>query len=64
MTDFIPKILRLKEVMERTGKSRSSVYADMAKGCFPCPVAIGTRAVGWLEQDISEWIMAREKVRK
>lgn len=38
---------RLHEVMRGDGKSRSTVYADVARGTFPRPVRIGVRAVGW-----------------
>jgi len=28
----------------------------MAEGKFPRPVKIGRRAVGWIEEDINQWI--------
>lgn len=49
-------ILRLPQVVTRTGLSRSSIYRQLADGCFPKPIALGPRAVGWLEQDIDQWI--------
>lgn len=52
-------ILRLPDVKFRTGLSRSSIYLRVAEGRFPRPVSLGDRAVGWLEQDISEWIDSR-----
>jgi prophage regulatory protein len=50
------RLLRLQEVREVTGLSRSSIYADAD---FPKPVKIGPRAVAWVEQEIREWIAAR-----
>ncbi len=50
------KILRLPEVKDRTGLSRSAIYEQMAEGTFPEPYAIGRRAVGWLESEIEEWL--------
>lgn len=52
-------LLRLDQVRARTGLSRSSVYAKVASGDFPRPVAIGSRAVAWVESEIAGWIQAR-----
>jgi len=50
------KILRLKEVKTRTGLGRSTIYLRIAQGSFPRSIALGERAVGWLESDLDEWI--------
>lgn len=52
-------ILRLPEVKARTGRSRSSIYADIKVGRFVPPINIGRRSVGWLAHEIDEWIAAR-----
>jgi prophage regulatory protein len=52
-------ILRLPTVQRRTGLSRSSIYFRMSEGTFPRPVNLGSRAVGWLEADVQQWIEAR-----
>lgn len=49
-------ILRLPTVKARTGLSRSSIYLRIASGTFPKPISLGSRAVGWLESDIEQWI--------
>ncbi|RLA51509.1 MAG: AlpA family transcriptional regulator [Gammaproteobacteria bacterium] len=53
------KILRLPEVKESTGLSRSTIYLRMANNEFPQAISLGGRAVGWLEQDINEWIVEK-----
>ncbi len=53
------RFLRLKEVIERTGRSRSSIYLDMDLGRFPMSVKLGARSIGWLESDIDAWIQER-----
>jgi len=53
------RFLRLPEVMERTGLSRSTIYVRVAAGSFPRPVALGGRAVGWIEAEIEEWVAER-----
>ena len=50
------QILRLKDVMKRTGLSRSTIYMQMSEGKFPQSRSLGARAVGWLESDIDQWI--------
>lgn len=50
-------ILRRSEVLARTGLSVSVLYALMARGEFPGQLSIaGTRSVGWVESEVSEWI--------
>ena len=52
-------ILRRKQVEKRVGLSRSTIYAKIAAGEFPAPIALGARAVGWLESDIIARIESR-----
>ena len=52
-------ILRLPQVMARTGLSRSSIYAKVAVGEFPEPISLGARAVGWLSDEVEAWLVAR-----
>ena len=52
-------ILRLPQVMARTGLSRSTVYAKIASAEFPEPINLGSRAVGWLSDEIEAWLVER-----
>jgi len=52
-------ILRLPEVKNRTGLSRSTIYLRLNNGSFPRPIKLGERSVGWLESDINDWITGR-----
>lgn len=54
------RLIRLSEVMSRTGRSRSSIYDDINNDRFPKPVAIGERAVAWRASEIDQWIASRE----
>jgi prophage regulatory protein len=58
------RVLRLKEVCERVGLKRSSVYLAMSKGRFPSPIRLGERAVGWRESTITGWLDARPDARE
>ncbi|WP_282876584.1 helix-turn-helix transcriptional regulator [Pseudomonas peli] len=53
------KILRLKDVIDITGLSRSTLYLYIAEGRFPKPVSLGDRCVGWVESEAHDWILAR-----
>ena len=53
------RILRLPEVKERTGLSRSTIYLYISKGAFPASISLGPRTVGWIESEIEEWLQSR-----
>jgi prophage regulatory protein len=53
------KFLRLTEVQKRVPYSRSTIYAKIPRGEFPAPIALGARAVAWLEGDIDKWMADR-----
>lgn len=48
------RIIRLEAVKERTGLSRSTIYAKIANNEFPKPVKITGKAVGWVETEIDQ----------
>jgi prophage regulatory protein len=52
-------ILRLPDVKNRTGLFRSTLYLKISKGCFPRPISLGARAVGWLEAEVDSWLASR-----
>ena len=56
------RLLHLKEVINRTSLSRSSVYRQMGDGTFPKSVNLGSR-VAWVESLVEEWIQARIEER-
>ena len=57
-------ILRLEQVKQKCGLSRSCIYKLMSKGLFPSSVLLGLRAVGWVESDIQQWIITRRQTSK
>lgn len=52
-------MMRLPEVMNLTGLSRSALYALVKKGDFPKQVQLGPRAVAWVSTDVENWLTAR-----
>lgn len=59
-----PRLLKRKQVEERTCLSCSAIYAGIAAGTFPKPCTIGARSVAWLESEVSAWIAARVSARE
>lgn len=53
------RFLRLPEVIQRTGLSRSAVYALSSSGKFPTGIRLTARSVGWLESGVDAWITER-----
>jgi len=58
----IDPLLKRPKVEELTGLSTSSIYAEMARGNFPKPVRIASKAVAWRASAIAAWINSREQV--
>lgn len=53
------KLVRLSEVLTRTGYSRAWIYKLIAQGRFPPSVKIGFRSIAFVESEIDEWIDQR-----
>jgi prophage regulatory protein len=53
------KFIRLPEVKNKTGLSRSSIYLRMSNGEFPRSISLGSRAIAWLDADIEQWLDER-----
>lgn len=57
------KLIRLPDVIARTGLSRSRVYELMNAGNFPRPVKHSARVNTWPESEIDDWIATRIAAR-
>src|SRR6185503_3863781 len=55
------RFLRFTAVRERTGLSRSTIWRLERQGVFPKHRRISQNAVGWLEQEVNEWMLGRVK---
>lgn len=54
-----PRLLRLPQVMDLTGLSKPTIYRMIEAGDFPRQRKLSPRTVGWLEQEVLEWINGR-----
>ena len=51
------KLIRLDEVIDVTGLSRSHLYHLISQGLFPTQINLcGGRAVAWVESEVQAWI--------
>ena len=53
------RILRLPQVMQQTGLKKTTLYALQAEGTFPKRIRITSYAVGWIEEEVQQWILRR-----
>ncbi len=53
------RLLRMSQVRDRTGLSRSTIRRWVAQGLFPQPIKLGENVVGWIEAEIDAWIRER-----
>ena len=67
------RLIRLPEVLSRTGYGRTTIYRKMEDGSFPRsvkldgppkdPEAFDSRAVAWIENEVDQWIESRIEER-
>lgn len=50
------QILRLRDVVQKVGLRRSTLYGKISSGEFPAPIKLGARASGWVCSEIDSWI--------
>jgi len=53
------KLLRQKQVIDATGLSRMTIWRLERAGQFPQRRRLGPNAIGWVENEIDEWIASR-----
>lgn len=59
------RLIRLPEVMNRTGYGKARIYRLINEGLFPQPIKIDSRAIAFVESEVDEWIAsAIERSRK
>ena len=62
---MLNKLIRIKQVQELTGLSKSYIYQLCSKGLFPKSIQLiqGGTSVAWLEIEIIDFIESRIKAR-
>lgn len=57
------RVLKLKDVLSKTGLGKTSLYKLVSLSEFPKPISLGLRSVGWLESEVEAWIQEKIHVR-
>jgi prophage regulatory protein len=52
-------LLRLPQLIDRTGIKKTELYELQKDGLFPMRVKITAHAVGWVEAEAETWITGR-----
>lgn len=61
------RILRMKGLVAKTNRSKSALYdlqnqrSPRFDPTFPQPLRLGPRTVGWLEHEVDEWLLNRQR---
>ncbi|MGB0938159.1 MAG: AlpA family transcriptional regulator [Colwellia sp.] len=50
------RLIRMKEVISKTGLTRSRIYQYIGEDRFPASVSLGGRSVCWVESEVDKWI--------
>lgn len=55
------RLIRLREVLAKTGSSKSALYAAIQAGIFPAPIPIfpGSRSKAWVESEVDDCLLER-----
>jgi prophage regulatory protein len=55
------RIIKLPEVLRKTGLGRSLILKLSGIGEFPRKIKLTAKSIGWLESEVDEWIEERAK---
>lgn len=58
------KIVRLQQLIAMTGLARSTIYKLMGDNKFPKSVTLGCRSVGWIEEEVQQWLSEKVEARQ
>jgi len=50
------RLIRLPEVMHKTGYKKAWIYRLISENKFPKPIKMGARSVAFIEIEVDEWI--------
>ncbi|MEZ9440279.1 helix-turn-helix transcriptional regulator [Vibrio atlanticus] len=51
------RLIRMREVLDKTGLSKATLYRLIAAGKFPASIQIAYRAVAWEESQVDEYLL-------
>ncbi|WP_233963602.1 helix-turn-helix transcriptional regulator [Pectobacterium versatile] len=58
MNNKSTRLIRLPEVLLRTGYGKAWIYRLISEERFPTQIKIGSRSIAFIESEIDDWIQA------
>ena len=58
------RFLRIGDLQEKVGLSRSQIYKLMADGAFPKQNKVGERISVWQESEVEEWMVSKINIEE
>jgi len=55
-------ILNAKQLVNKIGLSRTTIWRMENRGEFPKRIALSPRRIGWIVEEIEEWLMTRKRL--
>ena len=52
-------LIRIREVVNMTGISKSQVYRLAGMDAFPKPIRLTAQSVAWVKAEIEQWIQSK-----
>ncbi|WP_414057261.1 helix-turn-helix transcriptional regulator [Pantoea dispersa] len=53
------RLIRMPEVLSKTGFKKSLIYLLISNDSFPKPIKMGARAIAFVEAEIDQWVEDR-----
>ena len=53
------ELWNVRDVVEKTGLARSTIYGYVSAGLFPRQRSLGVRRVAWLASEVRAWMASR-----
>lgn len=53
------RLIKLPEVMDKTGLGKTTVYKLLKENAFPVPVTLIGKSKAWVDYEVEEWIEER-----
>ena len=62
-TGSVSRVIRKRELLNIIGLSDPTIYRLEKAGKFPKRLQLGGNSVGWLSEEVDEWIQAKAEKR-
>lgn len=59
--NYIVAMLRMKQLTQYTGLSKSHLHHLVREGQFPKPVKLSTRCSAWKREEVDKWLNSKEQ---